>query len=73
MPFLSGGHICVRMFYTLPQAIKEEKEDEERVGILDSKRERVEKAESEETREEVQRGFFLFFIFCLRHCRERRV
>ena len=48
------------MFYTLPQAIKEEKEDEERVGNLDSKRE---KAESEVAREEVQRGFFLFFHF----------
>ena len=48
MPFLSGCQLCVRMFYTLPQAIKEEKEDEERVGNLDSKREKVEKAESEE-------------------------
>ena len=57
MLFLSGGHLCVRMGYTLPQDIKEEKEDEERVGNLDSKREKVEKAESEETREEVQRGF----------------
>ena len=57
MLFLSGGHLCVRMGYTLPQVIKEEKKDEERVGNLDSKKEKVEKAESEETREEVQRGF----------------
>ena len=49
------------MFYTLPQAIKEGKEDEERVGNLDSKREKAEKAKSEETREEVQRVFFFSF------------
>ena len=48
------------MGYTLPQAIKGEKEDEEKVGNLDSKREKVEKAESEEAREEVQRGFSCF-------------
>ena len=60
MPFLSGGQFCVRMGYTLPQVIKEEKEDEERVGNLDSKREKVEKAESEVAREEVQRGFSCF-------------
>ena len=52
MLFLSGCQLCVRMFYTLPQAIKEEKEDEERVGNLE-KREKVEKTESEETGEEV--------------------
>ena len=60
MPFLSGGHLCVRMGYTLPQVIKEEKKDEERVGILDSKREKVERAESEVARVEVQRGFSCF-------------
>ena len=61
------------MFYTLSQAIKEGKEDEERVGNSDSKREKAVKAESEETREEVQRVFFFLFIFCLRHRRERIV
>ena len=63
------------MFYTLPQAIKEEKEDEERVGISKSEKREGWKTESEEekTREKVQRSlvFFLFFIFCLRHYRER--
>ena len=63
MPFLSGCQLCVRMFYTLPQAIKEEKEDEERVGDLDSKREKVEIAESEVAREEVQRGFSCFSFY----------
>ena len=48
------------MFYTLPQAIKEEKEDEERVGISKSKRREGWKTESEVAREEVQRGFSCF-------------
>ena len=52
MLFLSGCQLYVRMFYTLPQAIKEEKEDEEGVGNLDSKREKFEKAESEEEKQE---------------------
>ena len=43
------------------------------LAIWDSKREKVEIAESEVAREEVQRGFFLFFIFCLRHYRGRIV
>ena len=30
--FLSGSHLCVSMAYTPPWAIKEKKEDEERVG-----------------------------------------
>ena len=30
-------------------------------------------SEEEKTREEVQRGFSVFFIFCLRGCRERIV
>ena len=62
------------MFYTLPQAIKEGKEDEERVGFSESEKREGWKTESEEekTREKVQRGLvFLFFIFCLRECRER--
>ena len=65
MLFLSGGHLCVRMGYTLPQVIKEEKENEERVGNLDSKREKVEKAESEEEKQKRRfRGVgFLVFHF----------
>ena len=52
------------MGYTLPQAIKEEKEDEERVGISKSEKRKGWKTESEEeiTREKVQRslGFSCF-------------
>ena len=40
MPFLSEGHLCVRMGYTIPQVIKEEKKDEERVGIFEIRKER---------------------------------
>ena len=61
MPFLSGSHLCVRMGYTLPPSIKEEKKDEEGVGISKSeKRESWETESEEETREEVQRVFFHF-------------
>ena len=57
--FLSGSHPCVRMSYTPPWAIKEKKEDEERVGISSSEKREGWKTESEEeTREEV-----LFFHF----------
>ena len=66
MPFLSGGHLCVRMGYTLPQAIKEEKKDEEGVGISKSEKREGWKTESEEekTREKVQRSLgFLVFSF----------
>ena len=45
------------MFYTLPQAIKEGKKDEERVGISKSEKREGWKTESEVAREEVQRGF----------------
>ena len=59
--FLSGSHLCVRMGYTLPQLIKEEKKDEKGVGISKSeKRESWETESEEETREEVQRVFFHF-------------
>ena len=61
MPFLSGGHLCVRVGYTLPQVIKEEKKDEERVGIFKIRKREGWKTESEEeTRKEVQRVFFHF-------------
>ena len=64
------------MFYTLPQAIKEEKKDEERVGISKSEKREGWKTESEEekTREKIERSLrfsCFFFIFCLRHYRER--
>ena len=59
--FLSGSHLCVRMGCTPPWAIKEKKEDEERVGISNSQKKEGWKTESEEeTREEVQRVFFHF-------------
>ena len=53
------------MVYTLPHAIKEEKNPEERVGNLESKREKVGKTESEEEkRERKLRGVgFLVFSF----------
>ena len=55
------------MLYTLPQAIKGEKKDEERVGISKSEKREGWKTESEEgkTREKVQRslGFLVFFSF----------
>ena len=54
------------MFYTLPQAIKEEKEDEERVGISRSEKREGWKTESEEEKRERRfRGvwFSCFFIF----------
>ena len=46
------------MFYTLSQAIKEGKEDEERVGFSKSEKREGWKTESEEekTREKVQRS-----------------
>ena len=61
------------MFYTLPQAIKEEKEDEERVGISELEKREGWKTESEVARGEVQRGFSCFSFFCLRDYRERIV
>ena len=54
------------MFYTLHQAIKEEKEDEERVGNLGIKREKAGKTEREEEKRERRfRGvwFSCFFSF----------
>ena len=61
------------MVYTLPHAIKEEKNPEERVGNLESKREKVGKLKVKKRNE---RGgseglFFLVFHFCPRECRER--
>ena len=51
------------MGYTPPWAIKEKKEDEERVGISKSqKREGWETESEEEIREEVQRVFFDFSV-----------
>ena len=62
--FLSGSHLCVRMGYTLPHSIKEEKKDEERVGISKSeKREDWRTVSKEEkTREKVSEdlGFLVF-------------
>ena len=75
MLFLSGCQFCVRMVYTLPQVIKEEKRDEEEVGKFGiEKREGGETESEEEKHERRFRGdWFLFFIFCLRDCRERIV
>ena len=47
------------MFYTLPQAIKEEKEDEERVGSLGKKGEKAKVRQSKKGSKE--RESFLFF------------
>ena len=72
--FLSGSHLCVRMGYTLPQSIKEEKKDEEEVGI--SKSEKREgwktKSKEEKTREKVQRGFGFLFSFHFLSKEEKR-
>ena len=61
------------MVYTLPHAIKEEKNPEERVGNLESKREKVGKLKVKKRNERgVSEEFgFLVFHFCLRECRER--
>ena len=70
--FLSGSHLCVRMAYTPPWAIKEKKEDEERVGISNSQKREGWNTESEaETREEVQRVFFHFLSKALESCNRR--
>ena len=75
--FLSGSHLCVRMGYTLPQSIKEKKEDEERVGISKSEKREGWKTESEEekTREKVQKslGFLVFHFLskALESCNRR--
>ena len=64
MPFLSGSHLCVSMGYTLPQLIKEEKKDEERVGISNSQKREGWKTvgEEEKSREKVSEGLgFLVF------------
>ena len=67
MLFLSGGHLCVRMGYTPPQVIKEEKKDEERVGNFgESKREKVGKLKGKKKNERGGSegfGFLVFFIF----------
>ena len=78
MLFLSGGHFYVRMGYTLPQAIKEEKKDEERVGNLDWKREKAGKLKVKKRNEREGSGGFwvsgFLFIFCLgRKTRENTV
>ena len=62
--FLSGSHPCVRRGYTLPQSIKGEKKDEERVGISNSQKREGWKTVSEEekAREKVSEGLgFLVF------------
>ena len=60
--FLSGSHLCVRMAYTPPWAIKEKKEDEEGVGGSKSERESKVWLEKERVREEDKREE-LFFSF----------
>ena len=50
------------MVYTLPRVIKEEKKDEEEVGNLESKREKVGKTESEEEKRE--RRFRGVWFYC---------
>ena len=63
------------MGYTLPQAIKEEKKDEEMVGISKSEKRKGWKTESEEEKRERRfRGVWVscfLFIFCLRKRNER--
>ena len=62
--FLSGSHLCVRMGYTLSQSIKEEKKDEERVGISNSEKREGWRTvgEEEKAREKVSEGLgFLVF------------
>ena len=60
--FLSGSHPCARMGYTPPWAIKEKKEDEERVGVSESEREsKVDWKKKERVREEDKRGDFFSF------------
>ena len=62
---LSGSHPCVRRGYTLPQSIKEEKKDEERVGIFEIRKERrLGKLKVKKKQERKFREFS--FIFCLR-------
>ena len=74
---LSGSHLCVRMGHTPPWAIKEKKEDEERVGISNSEKREGWKTESEEekTREKVQKslGFLVFHFLskALESCNRR--
>ena len=64
--FLSGSHPCVSMAYTPPWAIKEKKEDEERVGISESEREsKVDWKKEERVRKEDKRGDLYFFSFGL--------
>ena len=55
MHVLSGSHPCVRRDYTPPWAIKEKKEDEERVGISKSEKREGWKTvgEEEKAREKV--------------------
>ena len=44
------------MVYTLPRAIKEEKKNGERVGILESKKERARSANGEKVKKRNERG-----------------
>ena len=62
MHFLSVSHLCVRMAYTPPCAIKEKKEDEEGVGIFFEIREegRLEKLKVKKKQGGKSRGFFSF-------------
>ena len=62
------------MVYTLPHAIKEEKNPEERVGNLESKIEKVGKTESEEEKRERKLrgvGFLVFFFISVQGSNER--
>ena len=61
--FLSGSHPCVRRGYTPRWAIKEKKEDEERVGVSESEREsKVDWKKKERVRKEDKRGDLCFFL-----------
>ena len=54
------------MAYTPPWAIKEKKEDEERVGVSESEREsKVDWKKKERVRKEEKRGDLYFFSFGL--------
>ena len=63
MHFLSVSHLCVRVAYTPPWVIKEKEEDEEGVGVSESKREsKVDWKKKERVRKEDKRGDLYFFL-----------
>ena len=63
--FLSGSHLCVRMGYTLPHSIKEEKKDEEGVFFLAFRIHKGEKAGKLKVKKKQERKFREFFFHFL--------